>query len=153
MDKKIYLDCIERIDKHFQKCYEDVVIKTNSKKAEAKMKKQKAVLVRLLILANIDLKNNEVIEGEETRYLPGIKTLVVNPNDSIDYVEKVIVYRIISNMLDNWPLKDFNYNKRLFLVMFVTAGLIKVIGKRALNGPREVVMSNFASLICATMNG
>lgn len=152
MENQKYLDCIERINKHFKDCYADIVITDDCTKQELLLKKQRFLLFRILLLAHIDLRNNEVIEGEETKYMPGIKTLLVNPNDSIEYVEKVIVSTILNNILEAWPLLDFNYNKKLFLMLFINTGLIKVASKRTLNGSKEIVVSNYTNLICASMH-
>ena len=151
METKLYEDCILRVERHFKNCFSDTIITNDSSKQEIMLKKQKALLGQYMNLININLSNNIIVEGKETKYFIDNKILRVNPDDPIDYVENVIVREILIKMFNFWPIRDVNYTKRLFLYMFINIGLITVAGKRAINGSKEIVIANYTNLICKSI--
>ncbi len=141
---------LQRINNRFNNVFYKI-LEGNYSRETSDCFNERLALYELYIKANINLKHNKIIESNVTKYDIDSRTLYVNKEDILEYVDYVIMQAIIERLFDKVEIKNVKIKFYALYFIFYTLGLVKISTDKLLNGSDHVIILNFTRAVLASM--
>lgn len=144
MDKKKYVERLKKFDDIFYNVCMEVIMDADEEDID--LFDEKMIFFEIYTSSNIDLKGSKVLKHQETSYDIDYKRLFVNEDDSIEYIDYVIMYSVFEKLLDEVEFPTTKTKVKALYALLSKLGLIKYYSNNLSKGSNHIMISALAKV-------